>query len=207
MALTQSRPPDEVIVVDASPEWDETRNEIIALAAASARAVRLEYVPAKRAALTVQCNQAIDMCTADVVFLIDDDSLMFPDCAEEVMRVYEADKSLAVLGVSPLHASRHPQFREVAAIETRTTTTMPAPTATLRSRVKALLRVESTRFLPYEDESPRFEVPLEVAASNVGQIHVMPGYAMTFRRYVFALERFCEQLNRYTSGEVQDLSH
>src|SRR5690606_9687252 len=61
--------------------------------------VRLVYLPAEVPSLTVQRNQAIAEAGADIVFMIDDDSFMHPDCAEEILRVYDADAKGEIAGI------------------------------------------------------------------------------------------------------------
>jgi glycosyltransferase involved in cell wall biosynthesis len=43
------------------------------------------YNSAEHRSSTLQRNQGLQLATADVVFLLDDDSLMYPTCAEEIM--------------------------------------------------------------------------------------------------------------------------
>ena len=55
-----------------------------------------------------QRNQAIDLATSDILFFFDDDSLMHPRCAEEIMRVYEADSRALVQAVGAILDDRIP---------------------------------------------------------------------------------------------------
>ena len=36
-------------------------------------------------------NHSIAQSTADIIFAFDDDTLMYPDCAKEILRIYAAD--------------------------------------------------------------------------------------------------------------------
>src|SRR5947208_3560407 len=108
LAARQTRPPLEIIVVDASPDWEATRARVMTELAARHPDVRWEYVPAGRRCLTAQRNQGVRLSRGDVLFLIDDDSLMCPDCAEQVMRVYEADTRREVAGVMAEEAATPP---------------------------------------------------------------------------------------------------
>src|SRR6185312_14717864 len=80
-ALEQTRPPREVIIVDASPDWRASRDHVMAEIAPLRPGVRWQYVEAERRSLPAQRNQGIALSTAPILFMIDDDSLMYPDCA------------------------------------------------------------------------------------------------------------------------------
>ncbi len=43
--------------------------------------------------------------------LIDDDTLLYPDCAERILRVYEADTERSIVGVSGVHVDESPPPR------------------------------------------------------------------------------------------------
>ena len=95
-ALAQTRPPVEIAVVDASPEWCAHRDRIEAITKGSGVRLHYEAAPAKSSA--VQRNTALARVTADVVFFFDDDTLMHPACAETLMRVYEIDRDGRIAG-------------------------------------------------------------------------------------------------------------
>lgn len=207
MAVRQTRPPCEIIVVDASPDaarWQaEVQDEF------APQVTQLLYLHAERASLTAQRNQGIDRACGDVVFLIDDDSLMYPDCAAEIMKVYDADLHGAIQGVAAIAVPTPP---DQTASDPRLAARGSALDAQrrdsrLRSAAKRLLRTERAYFLPYEPAYPQYDLPADLRALPIGQIQVMAGYSMTFRRAVLLRERFAEVLTRYAAGEDQDLSY
>ena len=53
--------------------------------------IKCIYVGAATKSLTCQRNQGLEYATGDIVFLFDDDTLMFPDCAEQILKIYEDD--------------------------------------------------------------------------------------------------------------------
>ncbi len=106
-ALDQTLPPAEVIIVDSSPDWDATRDRIMKAFAAEqrvARSVRWVYEQARTPSASAQRLQAIPHATADILFELDDDSLMLPTCAEEVLAVYARDVDRTVQGLMTLLA-------------------------------------------------------------------------------------------------------
>ena len=104
LAVQQTRLPMEIIVVDSSQNWEETRDAIKAklIVALSRRFVGRMSLRNRRSSAS-QRNQGVRLATADILFLIDDNSLMYPDCAEQIMRIYEADKDKTVSGINAIH--------------------------------------------------------------------------------------------------------
>jgi glycosyltransferase involved in cell wall biosynthesis len=208
LAAKQTRPPQEIIVVDASPDWEDNRDLITEELAAFYRMNCLTYVKATRPSLTAQRNQGIALATADVLFLIDDDSLMYQNCAEEVMKIYEADVDGVVKGIQCINVPVPPDSEEIASqpIQTGNTAFQPQQIS-FRRFIKSLLGNEKTYFLPYDKVYPSHKIPAPLHALNIGEIQVMAGYAMTFRRNILLKEQFSEVLERYAAGEDQDLSY
>lgn len=209
LAARQTRGPKEIVVVDASPDWEVTRSRLSEEFAQNYAAIPLYYLQAIRPSLTAQRNQGIDFATGDILFLIDDDSLMYPDCAEQIMAIYEADVDHAIQGVSAIQNPVPPDAEEVAsdqAVQQGVVAVRPKETW-LRQFVKSLLATEQTYFLPYDEDYPHTPIPNHLHAYTIGQIQVMAGYSMTFRRSVLQKERFSEVLLRYAAGEDQDLSY
>ena len=98
-AVRQTRPPNEIVVVDASENWEATRDLILSTIAVEHPEIRWVYAEAEYRSSTLQRNQGVLLATSEVLFLIDDDSMMYPDCAERIMEVYEADRDHKVMGV------------------------------------------------------------------------------------------------------------
>jgi glycosyltransferase involved in cell wall biosynthesis len=95
LGAAQTRPPLEI--VDSSPGRKSTRERILREISPLWPGIRWHYVEAERRSITSQRNQGVRAASADVVFLFDDDSLMYPDCAAEIMRVYDADTGRSVV--------------------------------------------------------------------------------------------------------------
>jgi len=67
-AAQQTYPPKEIIVVDASPDWEKTQAHIIREIVAKYPEIDWQYVRAKRASSAAQRNQGIELATAEIVF-------------------------------------------------------------------------------------------------------------------------------------------
>lgn len=206
MAIHQTTPPVEIVIIDASPNWFETKNKIIDLIKELDCHISLRYEQANEASITVQRNQGIDLAKGDILFLIDDDSLMYNDCAEEIMKIYQDDVDEKILGISAMQCPIPPDNID---IEENTIISTPKSTSEnkVRELFKKILNTQKTQFLPYDAEFPYREIPSNLNHLNIGAIRFMTGSTMTFRRSVFLKERFSTILYRYCAGEDQDLSY
>ena len=212
LAVEQTRPPVEVIVVDASDHWEQTRDRVLAEIAKDHPKIRWEYVAAKQRGLPLQRNQGLDLATADIVFLIDDDSLMYPDCAEQIMRVYEADSALRVVGVQAALAEAMPTETAVqddakpVGWKQNQWTMKINPVQHFVWKNIFLMNNEVT-CIPYYGTFPQHDVPAEVGALNVHPMRLFHGCRMTYRREVIGQERFEPLLLYYALNEDMDASY
>jgi len=99
LAAVQTAPPKEIVIVDASADWLENKARIATTVAGRAALV---YLQAPKKSLPAQRNCAITASSGEILFLIDDDALMHRDCAEQILRIYAADRDgkIAALGCS-----------------------------------------------------------------------------------------------------------
>jgi colanic acid/amylovoran biosynthesis glycosyltransferase len=195
LAAGQTRPPLEIIVVDASPDWDAARARVMSELSVHHPNVRWEYVQARRRCLTAQRNQGIRLSSADVLFLIDDDSLMYPDCAEQVLKVYEADKERQVAGVMANEEATPP---DAAPVADQAATSEPGVSRLreLKDRLLYWLGVMDY-LLPYDAGEDTRPLPPSLAGLNVLPRARLYGAWMTFRREVVEREPFDEILDAY----------
>lgn len=212
-ALQQTRMPYEIVIVDASADLEGNSRRIIPMAQAAG--VPIRYLAAPKKALPSQRNHGIAATTADILFLIDDDSLMHPDCAETIMQVYEADRDKRIVAVS---ASDGPVPSGAGIVgEAKSGSTKAPLTRTIlsRSRIARFLWVElflmsaDRVFIPYDGH---WHDPDEatVAASGLGAIHAVKtigGYRMTVRRAIALAEPFDNDLLGYASAEDLDATY
>ncbi len=201
LAAQQTRPPAEIIVVDASPDWAKTRDLVMHSIASHHPGIRWEYVAAQRASSAAQRNQGVQMADADIVFLIDDDSLMYPDCAEEIMKVYEADPEDAVAGVSSVLVEDPPDLDHAVGELVRSKGLVPdLQRGKFATAVRRLLRADDI-FVPYDTTFPEQPIPDAVAELETGRIQVMHGARMTFRRRAILSDPFAEVMRRYAPDD------
>jgi GT2 family glycosyltransferase len=214
LAATQTRPPLEVVVVDSSPDWEVTREMVLKEVAGNHPAIRWEYVQAQRRCLTAQRNQGIRLARSDVVFLIDDDSLMYPNCAEEVMRLYDADPDGVVAGVMANEEPTPPD--EPAAAAAPAPAAAPARTAPpgrlrrwideWKDRITRWLGVQNY-LLPYDEKPAVCPLPDALQRLHTFVIPRLYGAWMTWRRRTVEIEPFEEILDAYAYLEDSDVSY
>jgi len=211
LAIAQTRPPSEIIVVDASAHWEATRDRVMAEIASAALPLRWVYEKAVQPGLTQQRNQGIDRATADVVFLIDDDSLMYSTCAEEIMRVYEADSGGEVCGVQASLVDQPPS--EVTIADERKQTGW-SPSQNLSAnrlrrwiwRYLFLMNAEEL-WIAYDGAMPQHKLPDSIAQLEVCPMPLFHGCRMTYRREAIAQTKFESMLWAYASLEDLDASY
>jgi glycosyltransferase involved in cell wall biosynthesis len=180
----QTRPPDEIVVVDGSGD-DRTRRVVEEKSLATP--VRYRHVAPAR--LTRQRNVGLRVASGELLLFVDDDVVLEPDYVEEVEAAFRRDAA----GL-------------IGAVQGRVTNYLP-PRPTVAARVRGcalalLLRV----FLLPRPGSGRFQASMFptyphglTAPRLVDSLH---GCAMSFRREVFQDVRFDEALAG--PGDLED---
>ena len=221
-ALQQTYPPSEVIIIDASSNWQRTK-EALASNAVSYPDVQLIYEPAQIRSSTIQRNQGIDLSRSDIVFLFDDDSLMHLDCAEHIMKVYEADRFGKVVGVRANSVEDLPSIRDKDGAYTTGVDSVALKVTGKRkwrffSKIsfvkiltsKLLMMNIHEMFVPYHGDFPSLDdsfIPSGCKKCDVSPCHLFPGFAMTYRRKIIKKVRFDSLLQAYAAAEDLDASY
>ncbi|ABD57186.1 glycosyltransferase [Jannaschia sp. CCS1] len=217
-ALDQTCPPAEIIVVDVSDDWQDSEAKARNLVAGQSMALHYQTLDVR--SITVQRNVGIARCSKDVIFLIDDDSFMFPDCAEEILQIYAADPDHAVSAVAATLVPELPQQATEQLMPERFHTAHAGNVArgSLRGLLlnssfgqwftrKILFQSKDEIFIKYE--GPRdTPVPETIATRfDVVPVAFMPGSAMTVRRDVVIAEPFDTALRYYAASEDIDATY
>ncbi|KKB83694.1 hypothetical protein VW29_13430 [Devosia limi DSM 17137] len=225
MSLRQTLPPTEIVIVDAGDSVADNHSRIQAVLAGSPRpATPLIYLASPIRSSSAQRNLAIDVAVGDVLFLFDDDTLMFPDCAETILRAYASDPERRIAAAGAVHVAQMPMDVSLDADrkDTRRNQSEAAPDLREPSRREKWLRgirhwiwtevflMNASRlFIQYD--TPRLRGnEAAVAALGVARISHQPlisGYAMTVRREVARTERFDPILLSYSPGEDMDATY
>lgn len=211
-AVQQTLAPKEIIVVDASPQWETTRTKILQELVTPYSTITWKIVQATHLSSAAQRNQGIDLATADVIFLIDDDSLMYPSCAEEVMRIYAHDTQHQVAGIMPALEFVPPD---------KTVQSSPEKSSSLTSSVANQLRIlqghlravakrwikDDDIFIPYDFAFPKYTLPETLKGLATHPVPMIHGARMSYRREILQTVRFEETLERYAVNEDNDVCY
>jgi len=217
-ATHQTCPPRQIVVVDASDDWEETRARVARLLETWPD-IALDYVSAAVRSSATQRNDGIALCWNEIIFLIDDDSFLHHDCAEQILGIYAADSNEEVAAVAATLVSRLPSPLEEMAQDV-----LPERKASgrrvgegLKSRIlqtgpgrwfnrKALLQSMDELFIRYDEPRAR-HVPASLSDLEVVPVSFMPGSAMTVRRSIALAEPFDTALRFYAAFEDLDASY
>ena len=217
-AARQTCPPHQIVVVDVSDDWQETRAMAERLLAPWPD-ILLDYATTSVRSSATQRNEGIARCCHDIVFLIDDDSFMYPTCAEEVLRVYSADKAAEVAAVAAVLVLDVPSVPETGAGDAllQRKASGRRAGAGLKARIiatklgrwfnrKILLQNKDELFIKY-DEPRACSVPTSLSGLAVAPVSFMPGSAMTVRRQIAIAEPFDAALRFYAAFEDLDATY
>ena len=201
----QTRLPAEVVVVDGSDNWDETLGKVRDAYPDLWGKIDLVYEPAKVRSLTYQRNQALDLAKSDIVFSLDDDIYLFPETADLILQIYEADPDEEIAMVGAFFSESAPGHE--AAPEQGSDPVEPAGfLGKLKQRLEAQLSLDS-HFVPYWAPVDRSDPPQEVQAFNVFAAGLINGGRTTFRRRYGVESRWSELLKYYATHEDSDFSY
>ncbi|MBF2029633.1 MAG: glycosyltransferase family 2 protein [Oscillatoriales cyanobacterium C42_A2020_001] len=212
LAVEQTRKPTEIIVIDASDNWESTRDKVMSEIATTAPDIRWIYTAANQRGLPLQRNQGLDLATADILFFLDDDSLMYPDCAEEILKVYEADSDGVVVGVQAALVDALPSDvvveDEQKPVGWKIEQWIPGVVKLQRFVWKHIFLMNNEVLcVPYYGDFPSYSVPQPLLDLNAQFMRIFHGCRMTFRRDAIAKERFEPLLLYYALNEDMDASY
>lgn len=182
--VAQTVLPAELCIVDSSDEVP-ARGEIERLSEQAG--IRLDYVHPAPVGLTRQRNLGVDRTSGDPVFFIDDDVWMEPDVHEEVLAEY--DRWGTELG------------------GVRGTWLEPPAASGLSTMWRRLFGMETWRPEASGRMRPGFFTDVITTSPEPRTVESFVGWFMSFRREVFAHERFDENLGDYAFKEDSDFSY
>jgi len=217
-AARQTCPPRQIVVVDVSDDWEESRTEAERLLAPFP-GIALDYVTSTIRSSATQRNAGIALCRHDIVFLLDDDSFLYPNAAEEVLSVYAADSAAEVAAVSIVMVPDLPAelegMAQEAPLERKESGLRRASglqTRLLRTRLgrwfnrKVLFQSKHELFILYDGLRKR-PVPAALGNFDVTSVAFVTGGASAVRRDVALAEPFDTALRYYAAMEDLDVAY
>lgn len=205
--LRQTRPPEEIIVVDSSDDGSAILALVEQLRPTTAVPIRyLRSAPG----MTHQRNIGLAQVTTEVVLFPDDDSLLHPEAMAHVMRIYERDGEGLIGGVCTVEALQpHESFGLATAAPNsyrrRRLDGIALAVAPLRHRLEARLAPDPFRTLAAE-KLGRLRLPDWLAEARAITVPYMTGFRMSYRTEVIRRLGFDEGLGRYALFEDVDAS-
>lgn len=192
----QTRLPNEIKVVDASDDSEETEALLRKEFASFFEKVPLIFVKSPKG-ITRQRNIAADGLTTDVLIYLDDDTLVFPEYVENVMRIFEADTKKIVGGV------------EGTVVLDQMNTV--GHKGSLKQKLQTFLNFLRIKwigpFYPPHLLSPVVPVPQELNSLSIAALRNLYGCVMSYRTALVQKYRFNENLKLYSFLEDFDLSY
>jgi len=216
-ALSQTRMPKEIVIVDASDDWEANKAEIANMLPEDGN-IRFVYLEAEMRSLTNQRNQAVTASSSDILFLIDDDSYLFEDTAERALEVYETPTagrlvalSLASVEASPLDQSHPENENQKTGVSGRKAAEkIVARSSILRWIYREVFLMQlAAGFIKYDyQQAHGTEAEFEaMQLPDVAFTEFISGFALTARRTVVSAEMFEPAFMAYCPGEDLDASY
>lgn len=202
LMLSQSRPPEWLIVVDSSDDFNATRRVVDDF-----RSQNIILLRSERGS-SLQRNIGLQHVKSPVVMFPDDDSIWFPDTAEAIMRVYERDVDGLIGAVCAAESPVPPPGFQ----NTSTTAYRMTRGDRIKQRVAHIRAAVERRFFPdpfyihgrshcdTAPQSPWFD------EEDVVLVEWMTGFRMSFRSDVIRRFGFDETLRHYGLYEDVDAS-
>ena len=199
LMLEQSRRPKQIVIVDSSD--DPTQVGTLVDGIQSDIPIHLLR---SEPGTSLQRNLGVGLISESVTFFLDDDSMLFQDTAEHIMRVYEQDFEQRIGGVcssEALHSTLHIESAK-----------KPSMRDQVKLRVAAIRRKleDATITDPFirigRSNWPESQEPNWFDNENVVPVEYMTGFRMTFRTKVIHEFPFDEHLRRYGLFEDIDAS-
>ncbi|MFN4193240.1 MAG: glycosyltransferase [Tabrizicola sp.] len=216
LSVSQTCPPVEIIIVDASDAAEAHRARIEAIVATyDGPKPRLIYLHCPVKSLTRQRNIAINHASGDILFLFDDDTLMFPDCAEQIVRTFAADiRGEIAAGMAcnipepPGQVAVNDDARKVSGASTKMKASRREKRVIAWIWDNIFMMSAPSHFIAY-DTDRRLE---QADMVRIGPLHLLrvpllSGFAIAVRASVARKEPFDESLLSYSPAEDLDASY
>lgn len=206
--LNQTRPPHDIIIVDSSDDEAAVRSLVEGFAASASLPIR--YIRSGPGA-AAQRNLGLRHVTTEVVLFPDDDSLLYPDAMDHIMRVYERDAERLIGGVCAAEAHTPHDSAGLSGVGSRPGYRRRRSDALALALLPFRRKMED-RFVPdpfltlAAQKRARMRQPDWLAEVHAIHVPYMTGFRMTFRTEVIRRLQFDDGLGRYALFEDIDAS-
>jgi len=185
--LGQTTKPRELIIVD-----DGYLEELPFKNECETCGIRYIYHKKDTPGLTRSRNIGVKLAKSDIIFFLDDDTVLFPDYVEQIMRVYQADSEELIGGVGGAIANYKPVRLEQG----------------IRKLVDVFFLVsgfDEGKVLPsgFCTNYGSSWSPL----ANIREVDFLSGGVVSYRRNIFDEFMFDQRYEDYGLGEDKDFSY
>lgn len=208
--LRQTREPMEIFVIDSSD--DKAKNRLIVEDVQTTTDIPVTHVDSPPG-MTVQRNIGLQYVSGEVVLFPDDDSILFPDAMDHIMRVYERDEDGVIGGVCAAEAMQPHPSSGIAPVDGRSNAGYRRKWS---DAVSLKLTPRRRRFEAEFVPDPFLELarvkidalpqPCWLAEERAILVPYMTGFRMSYRTDVIRRLGFDEELGRYALFEDIDAS-
>jgi glycosyltransferase involved in cell wall biosynthesis len=185
--LNQSIKPHEIIVVDDGNLSEfPLRDRCIDLG------VRYVYFRKEIRGLTASKNVGVRLAAGDIIFFLDDDTVLFPTYFEEILNTYSHESETPIMGVGGVIANAKPL-------------TFARRLRRIFDLMFLMAGVEEGKVLPsgFSTDIGTTESPIK----KTTQVDFLHGGASSFRKQIFADFSFSERYEGYGMGEDKDFTY
>jgi len=204
LLLAQTRAPKRLIVIDSSDAHGTVATVVRRAAAGWAGDLIIRRSPP---GLPTQRNHGLRLAGSPIVFFLDDDSLLYPDAAEEILAIYEKDTNGRITGVCAAEATAPPDSANLGAGYAM------SPAHRREARLRRMRNGVERRLTGLKPAmhlgrrlNARHGVPDWLAERNAVVVEYMTGFRMTFRMDAIRAGGFDEALAGYALDEDVDAS-
>ena len=177
LILKQSLQPSKMIVVDSSDDHNKI-NEVITQLTVDAK-FKVEIYNSKPG-LTLQRNIGLEHVQSPITIFPDDDSLWYPDVAEAIIEIYDADKANHIGGVTGKETLKSPISSNKLNYKKSWKDSLKGKVGHSRTRFEAKYFPKPFDLFAYEhwNNSPP---PQWLSDYNARPVETMGGFRMSFR--------------------------
>lgn len=204
--IKQTREANSIIIVDSSDDHNQVKTVCESIIKRVDPKIRSTIIRSDTGS-SHQRNTGLKIANAEIVFFPDDDSLWYPDYAENIIKIYEMDKEEQIGGIQGSPAESPPPTAHVNTKISQLTT--KGKTVSCFSQIKKHLNrdiIQDPIYTEGFEKQKRFQLPKWVCKDIAVPSGPMTGFAMSFRADMIKQFRFDENLGTYSLFEDRDAS-
>lgn len=196
-----------IIIVDSSDDHNSVKEYCESIRKKMNTGAQLTVVKS-RVGAAYQRNIGMESSTSEVIFFPDDDSLWYPDYAENIIKIYEIDQGLTIGGIQGMSVGSPPDVSSGKKSDLQQVRLKEKFSVQLiRLKKKTSLNLfEDPIFIEGHARQKLLKFPDWLASDIAVPGGPMTGFAMSFKADLIKRIRFDENLGDYSLFEDRDAS-